>query len=1099
MEQRLDDPTWHRALTLAERLGGSPPPALDTPAERELARRRLARWRSLAAFETPGLFERRLAAAGWDEERLLAVLGESPERLRERQTEIPDWLAALAEAYASAPATRPRQGAEESAAVAGEDAFAVLWRPLVRWAQAGLEAAVGTLPPLPAQEAPFDPATVASLFVPWLAGDLHQMGTRTVVLELQVARLEGSLAGDTPEERFASFVDGLRRPERALALLALYPVLARKAVLRARTWIATSRELLERLTADWRLLRRELLAESAPGEGPGPLAEIDGGAGDSHRGGRSVALLRFASGLRLVYKPKPLAGDVAFGRLLEWLNGRGFTPAFRPLRVVDRGDYGWAEHIAAAPAASRDEIRRIYRRQGGYLALLYLLQATDFHAENLIAAGEQPVLVDLETLFHPRVDAPDLAAEAYPGEDLGGSVLRSGLLPQRLFGDDEHGGVDLSGLGSVAGQVTRPFLGLAGQGTDEMRLELRPMQVTGVHNRPELPGETVALADHVEDLEEGFRTLYHTILDHREALLAADGPLAAFAELPMRVVIRPTMAYGTLLLESCHPHVLGSGLEQRRHLDRVWGGVRHRPWLEALIPHELADLEAGDVPLFASRPGSRDLWTSRGDRLPDFFAKPALATVARRLAGWGLRDLERQHSVIGKALAPVVLETSLPPRPTPGALAEAAAPATRESLLAAARRAGDQLATLAFEEGEYAHWLILHRLEVGTWVTRAAQPDLYLGLPGIALFLAHLGKVTGEDHFTRLARGALATQRWQIAEETGAVTGIGAFNGWGGVIYALAQLGILWQDDRLLAEAEGLAGRLAAEIAGDPHHDVIAGAAGALLALLALHRASPSADTFAAAVACGEHLLARAQPMPRGVGWVSPVAGSRPVAGLSHGAAGIILALARLGQESGDHRFLDAAAAGIAYERTLYSPAERNWPDLRDGAEDFAAHGGTHYMCTWCHGAAGIGLARLAGLDALDTPEIREDITVATATTLDHALCDNHSLCHGALGNLELLAGTARWSGDDALRARVGRLAGGVLASLELDGWLYGATPGTAPPGLMTGLAGIGYGLLRLAEPDRIPNVLALAPPPGEPARALRSALVSSRPIGRTP
>jgi lantibiotic modifying enzyme len=31
----------------------------------------------------------------------------------------------------------------------------------------------------------------------------------------------------------------------------------------------------------------------------------------------------------------------------------------------------------------------------------------------------------------------------------------------------------------------------------------------------------------------------------------------------------------------------------------------------------------------------------------------------------------------------------------------------------------------------------------------------------------------------------------------------------------------------------------------------------------------------------------------------------------------------------------------------------------------------------------------------------------------------------------------------------------------------------------MTGLAGIGYGLLRLADPARVPSVLTLAPPPG--------------------
>ena len=33
-------------------------------------------------------------------------------------------------------------------------------------------------------------------------------------------------------------------------------------------------------------------------------------------------------------------------------------------------------------------------------------------------------------------------------------------------------------------------------------------------------------------------------------------------------------------------------------------------------------------------------------------------------------------------------------------------------------------------------------------------------------------------------------------------------------------------------------------------------------------------------------------------------------------------------------------------------------------------------------------------------------------------------------------------------------------------------------PGLMTGLAGMGYALLRLAEPAHVPSVLMLAPPP---------------------
>ena len=78
-------------------------------------------------------------------------------------------------------------------------------------------------------------------------------------------------------------------------------------------------------------------------------------------------------------------------------------------------------------------------------------EATDFHFENLIAAAEHPVLVDLEALFHPRLDerveaknADDAAFQA-----LEYSVLRVGLLPQRIWTGPDSEGVDISGLGAL--------------------------------------------------------------------------------------------------------------------------------------------------------------------------------------------------------------------------------------------------------------------------------------------------------------------------------------------------------------------------------------------------------------------------------------------------------------------------------------------------------------------------------------------------------------------------------------------------------------------------------------------------------------------------
>ena len=84
---------------------------------------------------------------------------------------------------------------------------------------------------------------------------------------------------------------------------------------------------------------------------------------------------------------------------------------------------------------------------------------------------------------------------------------------------------------------------------------------------------------------------------------------------------------------------------------------------------------------------------------------------------------------------------------------------------------------------------------------------------------------------------------------------------------------------------------------------------------------------------------------------------------------------------------------------------------------------------------------------------------------------------YDALGNLELFLQAHAVLGEPHWRAEAERIAGGILADIERRGWQCGHGRAVETPGLMTGLAGIGYGLLRVAEPERVPAVLVLEPP----------------------
>jgi lantibiotic modifying enzyme len=119
----------------------------------------------------------------------------------------------------------------------------------------------------------------------------------------------------------------------------------------------------------------------------------------------------------------------------------------------------------------------------------------------------------------------------------------------------------------------------------------------------------------------------------------------------------------------------------------------------------------------------------------------------------------------------------------------------------------------------------------------------------------------------------------------------------------------------------------------------------------------------------------------------------------------------------------------------------------------------------------------LRSLPHLDNPETRAEIDIALKTTLARGFGGNHSLCHGDLGNLELLLQASQTLDDPQWRVEADRIAAAILSSIDQYGYRCGVPLEVETPGLMTGLAGIGYGLLRLAEPMRVPSVLTLEPP----------------------
>ncbi|MFI6227701.1 type 2 lanthipeptide synthetase LanM family protein [Micromonospora echinospora] len=1049
----LSDTWWAPGLTLAERCSAT----LDRRPREEVsawaenvsprARERLRAWYDAHELGSSGQLAAWLADLHLTEDDLLVLLAEPPETLTARTSE-PGWARFTAKVVDHARRRRQRVASDDRAGVprrpptlaagaAGGPADPAWADDFGRVLAPYLDVSDDLFVRSAAAAGCVDLAAIRQELRTALSGRLIRVAARVLVLELSRLRSRRQLAGASRDERFADFICHLQEPAALQAILVRYPVLARLLAQICDQTVDATTELLHRLATDWAAIVGTFFA----GVDPGHLVGIEVGAGDRHQRGRAVTLLRFATGVRLVYKPRPLAAHRHFNDLLCWLNAHQPGLGLRTLTVLDRPGYGWVEFVSAQPCDDRAAVERFYHRQGTLLALLYAFDGADIHYENLVACGDQPVLVDVETLFHPSCPIPggidDPAADA-----LARSVYRSALLPQLLLGDD--GALDISGLGGdKGGSLPVPVVDWQAAATDEMRLVRRLTVFAGAANRPHLDGADAEPADFAEPLLAGFRAGYETIARHRADLLRPGGIVQRFADDEVRFVVRATRVYLTLLDESTHPDVLHDALDRDRLLGALWAGSAEDGTRLRLVRHEFDELWHGDVPIFTLRPGERHLWTGAGVKVADILDETPLNRVRDKLERMTAVDRYDQEWIIHAALA---TRRSHQGHVTGGPIPQpfAATAPDPDRLLAAARAVADQIVARGFDDGNRINWLGMELLDERHWTVMPLGVGLGSGYGGTALFLAQLAAVTADARYATVARRALQpvphlVERLSTPELARAVGG-GGYAGFGGIAYALAQVSVLLRDTQVADWIEPVV-RLAGEaIDGDSEFGVHEGAAGCLAAMLAVHATTGLESAWHVAVRCADRLLANP-------------GGRLPAPGFAFGAAGIGWALLRFSAVADDPRY---AARGQDY---LRHPAELN---------RVSGH-------SWCQGWPGVGLALLDVADMTPDPRTGAVIARSIEAVVTSGPLPNHSLCHGELGRLELLGVAARTG--HAARATYIRHAGMMLSAIERFGPRCGTPDGVPNPGLLNGLAGIGHGLLRLGFPDRVPSVLLLEPP----------------------
>jgi lantibiotic modifying enzyme len=354
---------------------------------------------------------------------------------------------------------------------------------------------------------------------------------------------------------------------------------------------------------------------------------------------------------------------------------------------------------------------------------------------------------------------------------------------------------------------------------------------------------------------------------------------------------------------------------------------------------------------------------------------------------------------------------------------------------------------------------------------------IFNGRVGEALLFAALARATGDQRFSDAADQTLLPLRRQLrgrgaTDKVVQSLGLGTC-GLGSILYVFSQISGFLESPSYLEDAGRVARAASLELVTTfPHLDVTWGHAGWILGLLAIQNETQASSIELANATANALIARRVVEAKTGLrAWPTSPYGV-PGTGFAHGNSGIACALLRLSAASGIAAYYDAALEAFEFERSLFRSDSSDWMETHSDPRQL--------MCSWCHGAPGIALARLESLSQLNTrdePPIVLDLQRALRRTASAKYFHLDTLCCGALGRADCLLEASVVLGNPTLRTAALEMVANVVASSQNGG--YRISPFSEPHqrgGMWQGLTGIAYELLRFDDPVGVTSVLTLRP-----------------------
>lgn len=293
------------------------------------------------------------------------------------------------------------------------------------------------------------------------------------------------------------------------------------------------------------------------------ISKIQLTGSDRHNHGRCVLLIEFQNGKKVLWKPRSMMLDRTWNSWLDWLCTNAGYPLFTHINSFDTKYGSFCSYIEYIPVSDKNELHDYFRNFGFLMGAVFILKGNDIHAENVIACGKHPVIVDSETVISVSNPFSEVMSHLY-------SLDQTAFLPFITPGPGIH-----YSICSICSDVAY------------------------LKNLPVFEDRRYSGYDYKEDVMEGFRSALNVCI--RQPVAASDKASELFNGCTFRYLIRPTNSYAIMLKYlSKADHLIS---ENHFHsalsiLDRGISFIKYSQTEKRILEEEKKALSSLDIPAF---------------------------------------------------------------------------------------------------------------------------------------------------------------------------------------------------------------------------------------------------------------------------------------------------------------------------------------------------------------------------------------------------------------------------------------------------------------------------------------------------------------------